>query len=59
MGVFVWMFISFLDFGVQGVWFGIATAVTSGWVMSLIIVSNVAKTQIGGLLLTTLVKPSQ
>ena len=59
VGFFVWMFISFLDFGVQGVWFGIATAVTSGWVMSLIIVSNVAKTQIGGLLLTPLVKPSQ
>jgi len=59
VGFFVWMFISFLDFGVQGVWFGIATAVTSGWIMSLIIVSNVAKTQIGGLLLTPLVKPSQ
>ena len=59
VGFFVWLFISFLDFGVQGVWFGIATAVTSGWVMSLIIVSNVAKTQIGGLLLTPLVKPSQ
>ena len=59
VGFFVWMFISFLDFGVQGVWFGIATAVTSGWVMSLIIVSNVAKTQIGGLLLTPLVKPTQ
>ena len=59
VGFFVWMFISFLDFGVQGVWFGIATAVTSGWVMSLIIVSNVAKTQMGGLLLTPLVKPSQ
>ncbi|MBT5383936.1 MAG: MATE family efflux transporter [Kordiimonadaceae bacterium] len=59
VGFFVWMFINFLDFGVQGVWFGIATAVTSGWVMSLIIVSNVAKTQMGGLLLTPLVKPSQ
>lgn len=46
---FVWIFISYLDFGVQGVWFGIAVAVTSGWILSLAIVQNVARKQIGGL----------
>ena len=56
---FVWVFISFTDFGVQGVWFGIAAAVTSGWVLSLIILRNVAKTQIGGLLPSALTTPPQ
>ena len=56
---FVWVFISFTDFGVQGVWFGIATAVTSGWVLSLIILRNVARTQIGGLLPSALTTPPQ
>ncbi|MDA9820906.1 MATE family efflux transporter [Paracoccaceae bacterium] len=56
---FVWMFISFTDFGVQGVWFGIAAAVTSGWVLSLIILRNVARTQIGGLLPSALTTPPQ
>ena len=56
---FVWVFISFTDFGVQGVWFGIAVAVTSGWVLSLIILRNVARTQIGGLLPSALTTPPQ
>ena len=56
---FVWVFISFTDFGVQGVWFGIAAAVTSGWVLSLIILRNVARTQIGGLLPSALTTPTQ
>ena len=56
---FVWVFISFTDFGVQGVWFGIAAAVTSGWVLSLIILRNVARTQIGGLLPSALTTPPQ
>ena len=56
---FVWVFISFTDFGVQGVWFGIAAAVTSGWVLSLIILRNVARTQIGGLLPSVLTTPPQ
>ena len=46
---FVWVFISVLDFGVQGVWLGIATAVTSGWVVSLIVVRHIARKEIGGL----------
>jgi hypothetical protein len=56
---FVWVFIGFTDFGVQGVWFGIAAAVTSGWVLSLVIIRNVARTQIGGLLPSALTNPPQ
>jgi Na+-driven multidrug efflux pump len=47
---FIWVFIGVLDFSVWGVWLGIATAVTSGWVLSLIVANKVAKEQIGGLL---------
>ena len=47
---FIWVFISVLDFSVWGVWLGIATAVTSGWVLSLVVASKVAKEQIGGLI---------
>ncbi len=47
---FVWMFISVLDFSVWGVWLGIATAVTSGWVLSLIVAQRVAQTTMGSLL---------
>ena len=46
---FIWVFISVLDFSVWGVWMGIATAVASGWVLSLIVASKIAKDQIGGL----------
>jgi putative MATE family efflux protein len=47
---FVWMFISVLDFSVWGVWLGIATAVTSGWVLSLVVAQRVARSTMGGLL---------
>ncbi|MEZ8007536.1 MAG: MATE family efflux transporter [Amylibacter sp.] len=47
---FIWVFISILDFDVQGVWLGIATAVSTGWVLSLIIAYKVAKKEMGGLL---------
>lgn len=40
---FVWVFIGLLDFNVWGVWLGIAVAVTSGWVLSLVIVQSVAR----------------
>ena len=46
----VWVFISLLDFSVWGVWLGIATAVTSGWVLSLIVAQRVAQTTMGSLL---------
>jgi hypothetical protein len=35
---------------VQGVWFGIACAVLTGWILSLTIVTRVARKEIGGLL---------
>ena len=47
---FIWIFISILNFSVWGVWLGIATAVTSGWMVSLIIANKIANDQIGGLL---------
>lgn len=47
---FIWVFIGILDFSVWGVWLGIATAVISGWVLSLVVVQRVARTTIGGLL---------
>ena len=47
---FVWVFISVLDFSVWGVWLGIATAVTSGWILSLIVTQRVARATMGGLL---------
>ena len=47
---FVWVFISLFNFDVQGVWLGIATAVSSGWILSLIIANRVARKEIGGLL---------
>ncbi|WP_390912304.1 MATE family efflux transporter [Pseudosulfitobacter sp. SM2401] len=46
---FIWVFIGFMGFDVWGVWFGIATAVTSGWIIALIVANGVAKQHIGGL----------
>jgi Na+-driven multidrug efflux pump len=46
---FVWVFVGVLDFGVEGVWFGIAMAVTTGWSVSLVILYRVASKEIGGL----------
>lgn len=47
---FIWVFIGVLDFSVWGVWLGIATSVTTGWIVSLVVARNVARSQIGGLL---------
>jgi len=47
---FIWVFISCLDYDAQGVWFGIACAVLTGWILSLTIVTRVARKEIGGLL---------
>ena len=46
---FVYVYVMIYDFGVMGVWFGIATAVTSGWLISLIVADYVARGSIGGL----------
>lgn len=46
---FIWVFIGVMGFDVWGVWFGIATAVTSGWLIALYVANRVAKQHIGGL----------
>ena len=55
---FVYVYLMIYDFGVIGVWFGIATAVTSGWIISLIVAEYVARGSIGGLRGTKQVTPS-
>ena len=47
---FIWVFISCIGYDVWGVWFGIACAVLTGWILSLTIVTRVARKEIGGLL---------
>jgi putative MATE family efflux protein len=47
---FIWLFIGPMAFGVWGVWFGIATAVTTGWVIALLVARTIAKQNIGGFL---------
>lgn len=49
IALFVWAFVGVLGFDVWGVWFGIATAVTTGWLLALVVAHRVAKTAIGGL----------
>lgn len=46
---FIWVFIAVLDFEVWGVWLGIAVAVSSGWVIALIVAARVSEQQMGGL----------
>lgn len=46
---FIWVFIALLGFDVWGVWLGIATAVSTGWVMALIVAARVSQAAIGGL----------
>lgn len=46
---FIWVFVGLLGFNVWGVWFGIAAAVTTGWIAALFVVNAVAKQNIGGL----------
>jgi len=45
----IWVFISLLGFDVLGVWLGIAAAVTSGWIIALLVANHVANQEIGGL----------
>ena len=46
---FSWVYVVLLDLGVMGVWFGIATSVVSGWLISLVVAEHVARRSIGGL----------
>ncbi|WP_108482091.1 MATE family efflux transporter [Oceaniglobus ichthyenteri] len=51
VALFAWLFVVVLDLGYWGVWIGIATAVTTGLVLSLILVELLARRLIGGLFL--------
>ena len=46
---FSWIYVGLFGFGVIGVWFGIATSVVSGWLISLVVAEFVARKSIGGL----------
>ncbi|WP_099827431.1 MATE family efflux transporter [Oceaniglobus indicus] len=49
VALFAWLFVRVFDFGVWGVWIGIATAVVSGLALSLVLVELLARRLIGGL----------
>ncbi|MEP0961059.1 MAG: MATE family efflux transporter [Roseobacter sp.] len=46
---FVWLLIGFFDMDIWGVWLGIGIAVSTGWIIALIVANIVAKQEIGGL----------
>lgn len=50
VGLFCWLYVTVFDWGTWGVWFGIATAVTSGLVLSLWVLERIARDRMGGLL---------
>ena len=56
VAVFVWLFVVVFDLGYWGVWFGIATAVTTGLILSLVLVESLARKVMGGLFI--IVDPS-
>ena len=49
IAIFCYLFVRVFDLGTWGVWFGIAVAVTSGLVLSLIVAERTARGLIGGL----------
>ena len=46
---FVYAYVVWFGSGVIGVWFGIATAVVSGWMISMVVAEVIARPTIGGL----------
>ena len=46
---FVWLLVGVIGMDVWGVWLGIAIAVSSGWVIALVIATRIAKQEIDGL----------
>lgn len=46
---FIWVFVGLLGVDVWGVWFGIAAAVSTGWIAALFVVNKIARENIGGL----------
>lgn len=55
---FVWIYVVLLDFGVWGVWYGIATSVVTGLALSLVVAHLISKPLTGGLFITTPVSVS-
>ncbi len=49
VAAFSWLYVVGLGFGVEGVWFGIATSVLTGLVLALLVAGRVARSLIGGL----------
>ena len=49
MSSYVWIFVGILEFDETGVWFSVASAVTTGLLTALAITSRVANRSIGGL----------
>lgn len=43
VALFIWVFVGLLDFTVWGVWLGIGTAVTTGWVTAMIVAYRVTR----------------
>jgi Na+-driven multidrug efflux pump len=46
---FVWIMISVVGMDVWGVWLGIGLAVSTGWVIAVIVAARIAKQEIGGI----------
>jgi len=53
VALFAYIFVVIFDLGVWGVWFGIATSVVTGLVVSAVLIERVAKDLIGGLFRVT------
>jgi putative MATE family efflux protein len=49
VAVFVWIYVAVFGLGIWGVWFGVATSVLTGLMLSLFVAHLVAKPLIGGL----------
>jgi Na+-driven multidrug efflux pump len=45
---FSWVFIALLGFDVWGVWLGVATVVSTGWIVAMIVAARVLKAAMGG-----------
>ncbi len=59
VALFGWLFVRVFDMGYFGVWIGIATAVTTGLLVSLVLVEHLARKRIGGLFTRTQGHPQE
>lgn len=49
IALFIWIYVGLFGFDIWGVWFGIGTAVTTGWIIAMVVAAGIAKREIGGL----------